>query len=150
MSDNDLKAELDRFKARTAELEAKLVKLAEVAKATKLPQEPFIREPHKPLDLTANASMPWALLREMVAAVPDKLMADLRADALKPNPVTQSRTLLTPVRPGQVERGSGYRDALPLTAPPGIDLCDRQMDAQDAQDRADLARRLARAKGECG
>jgi hypothetical protein len=135
MTDNqDDLAEIDQLKKRIVELE---VKLADG------PRQPQVREPHKPFDPTARATMPRSVLRDLVTAVPDRLMADLRSDALKPNPVTQSVAQLSPDRGGaQIVRGTGYRDAVPLGPPAGVDLCDRLVDAQDRQDRADLERRL--------
>jgi hypothetical protein len=84
----------------------------------------------------------------------DKTKAELVADAqalegklalARGNPVTQSVAQLTPDRGGEVQRGSGYRDAVPLTSPPGVAICDQLVDRQDEVDRADLALRLARS-----
>jgi hypothetical protein len=145
MTDNqdDLKAEIDQLKKRIVELEAKLADG---------PRQPQVREPHKPFDPTARATMPRSVLRDLVTAVPDRLMADLRSDALKPNPVTQSVAQLTPDR-GSQDRGvqiggSGWIEPKPLSVPPGVPIMDRLMDMQDAIDKADLQRRLAGAKKE--
>jgi hypothetical protein len=133
---------LARLEARLAASEARV---AELERAGKAPA-PIKSEPSAPYDPTSRATMPPSAIRDMIAAVPDRLMADLRSDALKPNPVTQSVAQLTPDRGGQVQiRGTGYRDALPLGPPPGVDLADRLVDAQDRVDRADLQRRLARS-----
>jgi hypothetical protein len=82
----------------------------------------------------------------MLDAVPDKLMSDLRADAAKPNPVTQGTSQLSHDRSGaQIRRGSGWQDERKLESPPGIPLMDATLDEADRRDRADLRARLARA-----
>jgi len=32
-------------------------------------------------------------------------------------------------------KGTGWQDAVPLSSPSGVDICDRLMDAQDARDK---------------
>ena len=86
--------------------------------------------------------MPRSAMQAMIDAVPDRLMSDLRADALKPNPVTGSAN---PQPTNQVQRGSGSAKPIPVEPPPGIELCDRLVDAQDRIDKVDLALRLAKA-----
>jgi hypothetical protein len=135
---DDLKADVAQLRAQTAELAAQVAKLVEAAK----PSEPMAREPHQPLDLTARATMPPQAMRDLVAAVPDRLMSDLRADARKPNPVTQSVAQLT--KGGgervQIQPGSGWVNPNPLTPPPGLNYVDQQVDAQDAIDKAERRR----------
>jgi hypothetical protein len=137
----DLKAEIDKLKTRQAELEAKL---AEAGK----PPEPFKSEPYQPIDWTARATMDRETKRELAKAIPDDLARDLRADALRPNPVTgtsQAQLSQHGNERVQIQRGSGWQEPNPLRPPAGVELCDRIMDAQDRQDRADLERRLARS-----
>ncbi len=136
---NDLAAALDKLRAETAELKAQLAKVAEVGK----PPTPFKSEPPERIDYTSGATMDRETMRDLASAIPDSLARDLRADLARGNPVTQSVAQLTPDRGGQVERGSGYRDAVPLGPPPGVPIMDRLMDMQDQIDKADLARRLA-------
>jgi hypothetical protein len=140
MNEDELRAELDALKKRQSELEAKL------AEADK-PPEPFKREPYQPIDYTRGASMDRETKRDLATAIPDSLARDLRADLARGNPISQSQAMLTPDRGGRgVEiRGTGYRDAIPLAAPPGVALADRLMDMQDKIDKADLQRRLARS-----
>jgi hypothetical protein len=137
-----------------AQLEAEVADLRKQsgelkAQADKLPAPQFKSEPHKPYDPTANFGMPRSAVEAMAAAVPDRLMADLRSDALKPNPVTgTSQAQLTPDHGGgrvQIQRGSGWAEPNPLRQPAGVAICDRIMDMADAQDRRDLERRLARS-----
>jgi hypothetical protein len=132
----ELETEMAELRARVAELE----------KADK-PPEPVAREPHQPLDLTARATMPPAAMRDLINAVPDNLVRDIRADAARGNPITQSVAQLSQDRAGgRVQiRGSGWANPNPLSPPAGVDICDRLVDAQDRQDRADLERRLARS-----
>jgi hypothetical protein len=139
MSDKDeeFEARLAASEKRVAELEAKL--------AGEPPAPTFKRAPQAPFDPTARATMPPSALRDLVAAVPDKLMADLRSDATKPNPVTGATPAqLTRGDGGQVEirRGTGWQEPNPLRQPAGVELCDRLLDMADAIDKADLARRL--------
>jgi hypothetical protein len=133
MSNEEFEARLAASEKRVAELEAKL---------RGEPPEPFKREPRQPLDLTARATMPPQAMRDLVAAVPDRLMSDLRADARKPNPVTQSVAQLT--KGGgervQIQPGSGWVNPNPLTPPPGLNYVDQQVDAQDAIDKAERRR----------
>jgi hypothetical protein len=131
-------SDLDELKARVAELEK-----------AREPAAPIKPAPRRAWDPTARIAMPKSAVSAMAAAAPDKLMADLRADALKPNPVTQSVAQLTPDRGGgrvQIERGTGWAAPNPMTPPAGVALCDRLVDMQDAIDKADLQRRLARSK----
>jgi hypothetical protein len=76
-------------------------------------------------------------MRDLAAAIPDTLARDLHADLARGNPINQSVAQLTPDRSGTPERK--------IEPPPGIDLMDKIMDQADAQDRADLQRRLARS-----
>jgi hypothetical protein len=106
--------ELDELKARLAKLE----------KASE-PPEPFKREPVQPWDPTANFGMPRSAVQAMAAAVPDALLADLKADALKPNPVTQSgSSQLSQVGERvQIQRGSGWQEPNPLRSPADTAHC---------------------------
>jgi hypothetical protein len=150
MSDQH-KTKMDTFEARLAASEARVAELeAKLAEARKPPAPTFKPEPHERFDPTARATMPPSALRDLVAAVPDRLMADLRSDALKPNPVTQSVAQLSqdrgsPDRGGVQIRGSGWREPNPLSPPPGVAICDQLVDQQDRVDRVDLERRLARS-----
>jgi hypothetical protein len=133
MPDDD---ELSKLKKEVAELKQKL--------------DPPPRPPstHQPYDPTANFSMPANALAAMVAAVPDSLMSDLRADALKPNPMTLSGGVTKPAatEPPKAIGKKGWIDQRPLEPPPGIAIMDQMMDAQDAQDRTELARKIAQAR----
>ena len=132
-----------------AELEAELATLAarvaELEKAGK-PPEPFKPAPMERWDPTANMGMPRSAVQAMVDAVPDRLMADLRADVARGNPVTQGTSQL-PQSSGaaQIQRGSGWVEPRKLEGAPGLSIMDGMLDAQDRQDRADLERRLARS-----
>jgi hypothetical protein len=133
---------LARLEARLAASEARVAELERAGK----PPAPIKSEPSAPYDPTARATMPPSAMRDMIAAVSDRLMADLRNDALKPNPVTQSVAQLSSDHDGRVEiRGTGWSEPRPLSPPPGVPIMDRLMDMQDAIDRADLERRLARS-----
>jgi hypothetical protein len=45
-----------------------------------------------------------------------------------------------------LDRGSGWRDAQPLTSPPGVALADALMDQQDKIDLAERAEKLMKAE----
>jgi hypothetical protein len=117
---------------------------AEVA-ALKRAIDPPPRSPstHQPIDYTANASMPASALKAMIDAVPESVMRGLRADALKPNPITGGAA---PQPEPPVQRGSGWAKPIPIESPPGIEHCDRMMDAQDEIDKAELTLKLAKAR----
>ena len=85
-------------------------------------------------------------MREMVRAT-SGVMADLRADARRPNPVTEASSSTvrgTPAAQSQPQRGTGWRDEIPLSSPPGVAIADRMVDAQDRIDKAELAMKLAK------
>ena len=91
--------ELDSLKAENDALRNRLEKLEE--RVNPPPRPPST---HQPIDYTANASMPASAMKAMIDALPSSFMSDLRADALKPNPVTQGPN----PQPAQVKRGSGW------------------------------------------
>jgi hypothetical protein len=140
-------ADVDRWKGKTM---SEIEDLKKELKALKDQINPPPREPfHMPrFDPTEGMSMPRSAMQAMVDAS-SSYMADLRADARKPNPVTASQSPLSSSSSSQptsqVQRGTGYRDAVPLGPPPGIEHCDRLVDAQDKIDRAELALKLAKA-----
>ena len=112
---------------------------------------------HLRRDLTEGASMPRSAMQAMIDAVPESVMAGLRADARKPNPVTTGSSPITSTPSAQTQpaqRGTGWRDQIPLSSPPGVALADRLMDHQDKIDREELIERelkLARmGKGDAG
>lgn len=106
---------------------------------------------HLRRDLTEGASMHPSAMKAMIDAVPESVMAELRADARKPNPVTEASSSIvrgTPSAQPQ-KRGTGWAPERPLESPPGISLMDRMMDVQDAKDREELIERelkLAKAR----
>jgi hypothetical protein len=130
---DDLATKLVALEKRAADLEAQLAKIA----TSPVPPAPFKSEPHQPVDYTRGASMDRETMRDLAAAIPDTLARDLHADLARGNPINQSVAQLTPDRSGTPERK--------IEPPPGIDLMDKIMDQADAQDRADLQRRLARS-----
>jgi len=75
--------------------------------------------------------MPRSAMQAMIDAVPSSLMSDLRADALKPNPVTGGAA----PQPQQTQRGSGWIDERPLGPPPGISIIDEMCEAADQRER---------------
>jgi hypothetical protein len=141
-------SELEKLKAQNVELADRIAKLEAAAK----PPELFKSDYRGPIDYTAGMSMPKSAMLDLIKNVPDALMKDLRADARKPSPAAASTSPIssTPAAQSQSQRrGSGWRDEVPLGPPPGIEHCDRLVDAQDAKDRAELIERelkLAKAR----
>jgi hypothetical protein len=129
--------DLDSLKAENDALRKRMEKLEE--RVNPPPRQPST---HGPVDYTANASMPASAMQQMMNAVPDQLMSELRSDARKPNPVTQGAN---PQPQPQAVRGSGWRNEVPWGPQPGIAHVDRLVDAQDAKDKAELAMKLAKA-----
>jgi hypothetical protein len=134
--------ELEDLKAKNAELSDRLSKLEEAANS-----KPFKAEPWQPIDYTAGFSMPREAMQAMIDALPSSFFSELRGDARRPNPVTEASPSLTtsPAPQAPVQRTSGWRDAAPLTSPPGISHIDRIVDAQHKIDRAERALALAKA-----
>jgi hypothetical protein len=89
---------------------------------------------HPRFDPTEGMSMPANALAAMVAAVPEGLMRDLRADALKPNPVTGSMTR-PETEPPRVIGSKGWIDPRPLGPQPGISIIDQMCEAADRRER---------------
>jgi len=119
--------ELAALKARVAELEAKAN------------PKPFTPEPYQRFDPTANISMPRSTMLEM--AIPDHVMRGIVRDNRAPvgyAGVIPDRRLSQQVR--RVP-GTGWRDATPLSNPPGVALVDKLMDAADRADRHELIKR---------
>jgi hypothetical protein len=76
----------------------------------------------------------------MREAVDDKLMREIVED--------NTKSWARPAEPERPRRqGSGYADAVPLSHPPGVAICDQLVDQQDRQDLIERAERLARQKG---
>jgi len=127
----ELKAQISALQQRMEELERK-------AK----PSAPFVSDyvppsPNRHLD---RLSMPPSAMADMVAAVPDRMVADIVRD------LRSIGTLSPAVSNAAVPKlpGTGWREATPLGPPPGVAQADRLMDAADKADRVELAQRLAR------
>ena len=76
-----LRAELELHKAELKKLEDQV---------NPPPSEPFVMPRFDP---TEGMSMPRNAMQAMIDAVPESLMKELRADARKPNPVTQASSI---------------------------------------------------------
>jgi hypothetical protein len=133
-------SELDDLKKEIADLKQRI---------DPPPRPPSTWQPH---DYTQGMSMARSTMLEMMKVTPEGLMKELRADALKPNPVTGS----APQPQSQpVRRGSGWAKPIPVEPPPGVAILDKIMDEQDRLDRAELVLKFAKAelgkgKGEGG
>jgi hypothetical protein len=84
----------------------------------------------------------------MVAAVPDHVIRDIVRDNRAPTGPTgaiptsqQSSGGGSANVPGS---GTGWAREIPIGPPPGLRYVDAQLDAQDARDRAELARKLGK------
>src|SRR5262245_26781760 len=94
--------------------------------------KPAPDEPWQKIDWTEGMKMPPSAVRAMVAAVPDSLTRAIVGDN---RPAPRSTPEPEPPR----SKGTGWQEEVPLRSPPGIDICDRLVDAADARDRADRA-----------
>jgi hypothetical protein len=109
-------------------------RIDELERANK-PKEPFVPEPWTPIDRTAGMSMPREAMQEMVNAVPDHVMHGVMRDAHAPTSPSSAGGI-TPTREEPAVRGSGWRDATPLSNPPGTRMVDAIAIADDVQQRA--------------
>ena len=128
------------LRATVQELTERLTKVEEDAK----PPEPFVHEPFQKPDIYRN----MAPINHHAIEVGNEVLAGIREDAHKPSPLIPrsmaaptSRTATEPVQ----ARGSGWQDQKALTPPPGLRWVEQQLDAQDAQDRAEANERANRA-----
>jgi hypothetical protein len=80
----------------------------------------------------------------MRMAVPDNLLRSIVDD--NRNPSTSPSSMAGPVK--AVERRPNVAVEVPLRSPPGIDACDRLMDAADAVDKAELRAKLGALRKE--
>jgi hypothetical protein len=88
-------------------------------------------------------------LRAMEAACPTDLvrsiaLRDARAPTGPAGSAIPSSQPVSNVRTGGGSSTPGWVDPRPLGPPPGIRWVDAQLDAQDAKDRAELARKLGK------
>ena len=123
--------ELSALKRRMAELEAKVT-----------PPPPFTPPPYQRFDPTANISMPRSTMLQMANAAPDDVMRGIVRDNRAPTGhagVIPDRR--TSAHPGRRSLGTGWRDATPLSNPPGVAQADRLMDEADKRDRHELIQR---------
>jgi hypothetical protein len=137
-------SELEKLKAQQSELAERIAKLEEAAK----PAKP-VEYVHQRPDYTAGMTMGRSAMQAMIDAVPESVMADLRADARKPNPIQASQSPVSTSSAAQSEpqkRGTGWIEPRPLESPPGLKYVDAQIDAQDAKDKAELALKIAKAR----
>jgi hypothetical protein len=95
-------------------------------------------EPHKAVgkpwpkkDWTEGMSMPPSAMREMVRAVPDRLVREVVTDNLRKQPSSPTPSA------AEKPKGSGWVEPSPLAPPPGVALLDKMMHVEDARDRAD-------------
>jgi hypothetical protein len=137
--------DIDEFRQQLrvqGEMIAKLAAQVEAivkANAPPEPRKPYVRE-H--IDFTEGMSMPRNAIEAMVGAVPDSLVRALVNDHL-------AKPAQHPLRgPEPKTGGTGWSEPRPLKPPPGIEQCDRLVDAADAQDRRALAQRLAKPGSE--
>jgi hypothetical protein len=83
--------------------------------------------------------------RAMLEATPDRLMADIVNDQRR-GVTPPSSMAAAPNARAEPRKGTGWVDSAPLKPPPGVDILDRMMDAQDAKDRSELVARMQAAQ----
>jgi hypothetical protein len=129
------KDELAALRKRVEELEAK----------TK-PPEPkpeFKEQPFRRYDPTEGMRMPPSALAAMAGHPCNQVMPGVIRDRHAPNSPGMTPSSQQTSGGGPVNK-SGWVDAAPISSPPGLRYVDAQLDAQDARDRAELARKLGK------
>jgi hypothetical protein len=131
-----LETELAALRARVAELEAR-------ANPPAPPKfEAGERGPTTTELALSRASLSREAMRAMVDAVPD---AEVRG-ILRDGRATQNLAPLASDTRPRLASGTGWANEVPLGPQPGISLIDRQLDVQDAKDRAERIMQHARMK----
>ena len=124
------------------ELAALKKRVAELGRAAKPapPPEPFKPEPYQRYDPTAGMSMPPSALAAMVAVCPDSMVRGIVRDNQAPKTPSiagvPSSQQLTGIRPGGGPvNTTGWREATPLSNPPGTNWVDAIAIADDVRQR---------------
>jgi hypothetical protein len=130
--------EIAALKAEVAALKAKVDP----------PKSEFKPQPYQQYDPTANMCMPMSTMMEMARVVPTGMLRDIVHDNRAPT----GRPGMIPEQPSNVRgdnvagSGSGWAHETPLGPPPGIQWVDRQLDAQDARDKAERLQQAAQTE----
>jgi hypothetical protein len=99
--------EVEKLKAENEALRKRMGKLE--GQVNPPPRQPYN---YQPVDRTAGMSMDRATMQAMIDAVPESVMQGIRADARKPNPVTEaSSSPLSTSHSAQsqpAQRGTGW------------------------------------------
>jgi hypothetical protein len=138
----------DQIAALQKEIEALKAKV-DPPKSTFVPESDaeFRDRLHQMRERQANSWMHPNAVRDLIAAersfgmMKEVALRDARAPNT-PGTIPSSQQASSQHISG--ERGSGWVDAAPIGPPPGIRYVDAQLDAQDAKDRAELARKLGK------
>jgi len=133
-----LEDELAALRARVAELEARVEARANPPAPPKF--EAVASGPTTTELAMSRASLSREAMRAMVDAVPD---AEVRG-ILRDGRATQNLRPLAEANARPRPAATGWE--APLSPPPGISLIDRQLDVQDAKDRAERIMQHARMK----
>src|SRR6516162_9445758 len=128
----------DKLAALEAELAAQRARVEELERKAK-PPAPFDPGPYQRYDPTAGMSMPQSAIDAMVAAEPRGFMAGVVGDSRAPTSPSSAGAsgAVTKVSTAPGIPGSGWRDAAPLSNPPGIAMVDAICEADAARDRAE-------------
>jgi hypothetical protein len=108
--------------------------------------------------LRSQGELPESAVKAMTDVVDDRLMAQIVQDLKSagntvpgwmPPPKPDLEAVLKPEEPKdetpswqRSEKPRGWVDPPSLSNPPGVEICDRLMDVQDALDKRNLERRL--------
>jgi hypothetical protein len=135
-----------------AELKSKLVKLEEAVKAASPPapvsaeemkrqEAEWIDKMHQMREGRMSLATPPSVQRYFADGVTPADCADIRQQAHRPT----GRPGMIPEQPSKGSAsspGTGWRDATPISPPPGINWVDAQCIADDVRQRAELKRKL--------
>jgi hypothetical protein len=135
---SDVETELAALRAAVADLKAQVERAKPPAP---FKPDPDWRPPINPID---RLSMPSEAMADMVRAIPDHTIRDIVKSG-GVGVLQSTATTPTPTRVSEQNR-SGWRDAQPLSNPPGVTLADKLVDEQDRRDRAELIAQEARRR----
>jgi hypothetical protein len=138
MVDKKAAEEIAELKREVAELKAKVSP----------PESTFKPAPYQQYDPTAGMTMPASTLREMVRAVPDHMLRDIvrdnRAPTGRPGMIPDAQYPTSP-RPSAGD-GTGWAREIPLGPSMHQRYVEQQIDAQDANDKAERVQQAAQAE----
>jgi hypothetical protein len=129
-----LRKELDELKAKVSPPKSTFVPMSDAE---------WIDRMHQAAERRANSWMPPSTIQEMAQHQCNQVMGGVINDRHAPNnPSMIPPSATSGASPRSAGSGTGYVDPRPLRPPDGVAQADRLMDAADARDRIELAKRI--------